>query len=61
MEFQTCVKTPIFLLFLAADLTYEEVSDNCCVLCEWLSKKIGHFRAPKTLTFKMRPNAQPLL
>ena len=31
MEFQTSVKTPEFSLFLAADLTYGEVSDNCCV------------------------------
>ena len=31
MEFQTSVKNPIFSLFLAADLTYGEVSDNCCV------------------------------
>ena len=38
MEFQTCVKTPIFLLFLAVDLTYEEVSDNCCVTNGYLKK-----------------------
>ena len=24
-------------------------------------RQIGHFRVPKTLTFKMRPSAQPFL
>ena len=51
MEFQTSVKPPEFSPFLAADLTYGEVSDNCCVTNGYL----------KTLTFKMRPNAPPLL
>ena len=30
-----------------------KVDLSCCI--------IGHFRVPKTLTFKMRPSAQPFL
>ena len=33
-------------------------------VCEWITNCItshGHFRVPKTLTFKMRPSAQPFL
>ena len=33
-------------------------------VCEWITNCVtshGHFRVPKTLTFKMRPSAQPFL
>ena len=50
MEFQTSVKPPEFSLFLAADLTYGEVSDNSCVTNGYLknrplpSSKDHHFQ-----------------
>ena len=35
----------------------------CCsaMYCPFILGSIGHFRVPKTLTFKLRPSAQPFL
>ena len=38
MEFQTSVKTSMFSLFLAADLTYGAATDNCFVTNGYLKK-----------------------
>ena len=48
-----------WLYFLRSQFMFKIQTINCMQYSEPVV--IGHFRVPKTLTFKMRPSAQPFL